>query len=94
MCTLEHPFKDATIETLPFYVIERDPKPIKGRYGGYLINFITSLLTKNPKQRPDVYQIIQTIKSKDNPNPPNKVMVFDFKKLIMMKPDLDKLKEI
>jgi NIMA (never in mitosis gene a)-related kinase len=91
LATLEHPFKEATIETLSYYVIEKDPKPIKGHYGGYLINFIASLLTKNAKQRPDIYQVIQTIKNKDNPNPPNKVMVFDFKKLIMMKPDLEKL---
>jgi hypothetical protein len=69
-------------------VIERDPKPIKGHYGGYLINFINSLLTKSSKLRPDIFQVGLSIKNRDNPNPPNKVMVFDFKKLLMMKPDL------
>lgn len=88
LTTLEHPFRDATIETLSLYVIDKDLRPIKGHYGGYLINFINSLLTKNPKLRPNIFEVSQTIKGRDNPNPPNKVMVFDFKRLIMMKPDI------
>ena len=55
LATLEHPFKDATIETLPFFVIEKDPKPVKGHFGGYMINFINTLLTKNAKARPNVF---------------------------------------
>lgn len=94
LTTLEHPFKEATIETLSLYVIEKDPKPIKGQYGGYLINFINSLLNKNTKERLDIFQASLCIKSRDNPNPPNKVQVFDFKKLLMMKPDLEKLEEL
>lgn len=76
------------METLSLYIIDKDPKPIKGHYAGYLINFITSLLTKTSKQRPDIFQVGLAIKNRDNPNPANKVMVFDFKKLLMMKPDL------
>lgn len=40
LAALEHPFKDATIETLGYYVVERDPKPIKGAYSPQLITFI------------------------------------------------------
>jgi len=75
-------------------VIEKDPKPIKGQYGGYLINFIDSLLTKDPKNRPDVFQVNNIIKGKDNPTPPNKVLVYDIKKLLMMKPNLEQLDDL
>ena len=91
IAALEHPFKEATIETLPYFVIDKDPKPIKGHFGGYLINFINGLLTKNPKVRPTIHDANMTIKSRDNPSPNNKVHVFDFKKLLMMKSDLTKL---
>ena len=37
-------------------MIEKDPKPIKGQYSGYLINFISSLLNNNPKERPNIHQ--------------------------------------
>ena len=87
MAALEHPYKDASFETLAYYVIEKDPKPIKGHYGGYLINFIDSLLTKDAKKRPDIFEVNNLIRNKDNPNPPNKVSVFDFKKLLMIKRD-------
>lgn len=69
LTTLEHPFKEATIETLPYFVIEKDPKPIKGNYGGYLINFVNSLLTKNVKLRPTIFEANLAIKNRDNPNP-------------------------
>ena len=75
-------------------MIEKDPKPIKGQYGGYLINFIDSLLTKDPKNRPDVFQVNNIIKGKDNPTPPNKVLVYDIKKLLMMKPNLEQLDDL
>lgn len=76
------------METLSYYVIDRDPRPIKGHYGGYLINFITSLLTKNSKNRPDIFQACLEIKNHENPTITNKVKVFDFKKLIMMGQDI------
>ena len=91
MATLDHPFKGATIETLPYFVIEKDPKPVRGHFGGYLINFINTLLTKNPKSRPNIFEVNLIIKNRDNPNPTNKVNVFDFKKLLMMKSDMSKL---
>lgn len=56
-----------------------------------MINFINSLLVKSPKSRPDIFEVNITIKNRDNPNPNNKVRVYDFKKLLMMKPDLNKL---
>lgn len=91
LTTLEHPFKDATIETLPLYVIDKDPKPIKGQYGGYLINFINNLMTKNAKNRPDIFHVNIELRERDNPQPPNKVQVYNFKKLLMIRSDMDKL---
>lgn len=72
-------------------MIDKDPKPIKGHYGGYMINFINSLLSKNAKTRPNIFDVNLTIKNRDSPTPVNKVHVFDFKKLLMMKSDLNKL---
>ncbi len=40
LATFQHPFKEATIQTLAYFVIDRDPKPIKGHYGAYMINLI------------------------------------------------------
>ena len=57
------------METLPYFVIEKDQKPIKGHFGGYMINFINSLLTKNAKNRPNIYDVNLSIKNRDNPNP-------------------------
>ncbi len=76
------------MQTLPYFVIDKDPKPIKGQYGGYLINLINDMLNKNPKSRPTIFDINLLIKNRENPNPANRVRVFDFKKLLMMKPDL------
>jgi len=72
-------------------VIDRDPKPIKGYFGGYMINFINSMLVKNQKNRPTIFDVNICLKNRDNPNPTNKVHVFDFKKLLMIKSDLSKL---
>lgn len=94
LTTLEHPYKDATIQTLPYYVIDKDPKPIKGQYSGSLINFITRLLTKNPKQRPNIHQVNNEYKEKDNPVANNKVLVYDIKKLLSMKPNLQHLQSL
>lgn len=91
LTTLEHPYKEATIETLPYYVIDKDPKPIKGQYSGCLINFISSLLNKNPKERPNIHQINNEYKNKDSPNSINKVLVYDIKKLLNMKPNIEQL---
>ena len=44
LAALEHPFKDATIETLGFYIVDHDPKAIKGPYSAQLISFIMSML--------------------------------------------------
>ena len=56
-----------------------------------MINFINSLLTKSSKTRPNIFDVNISLKNRDNPTPTNKVHVFDFKKLLMMKPDLTKL---
>ncbi len=76
------------MQTLAYYVIDRDPRPIKGHYGGYLINFINELLTKSPRDRPDIFQACIKIKNRDNPNPPNRVQVYSYKKLLNIKDDL------
>ena len=52
-----------------------------------MINFINDLLTKSAKSRPNIFDVNLTIKNRDSPIPSNKVHVFDFKKLLMMKPD-------
>ena len=55
IAALQHPFKDATIETLAYYIIDRDPKPIKGQYSPQLISFIMGMLDKNPQTRPTIH---------------------------------------
>lgn len=57
MAALEHPFKEATIETLGYYIIDKDPKPIRGTYSPQLISFIASLLDKNPQTRPTIHEL-------------------------------------
>jgi len=52
------------METLPYYVIDRDPKPMKGHFGGYLINTINKLMTKNCKDRPDIFEVNVIIKNR------------------------------
>ena len=72
-------------------MIERDPKPIKGHYGAYMINLINEMLNKNVKKRPNIFDVNLNIKNRDKPDTETKIRVFDFKKLIMMKPDIQKL---
>lgn len=52
------------------------------------------MLTKNAKKRPNIFDVNLNLKNKDNPDPETKVRVFDFKKLLMMKPDLQKLDQM
>jgi len=49
------------------------------------------MLVKNQKNRPTIFDVNICLKNRDNPNPTNKVHVFDFKKLLMIKSDLSKL---
>ena len=72
-------------------MIDRDPKPIKGHYGAYMINLINEMLNKNVKKRPNIFDVNLNIKNRDKPDTETKIRVFDFKKLIMMKPDIQKL---
>ena len=80
---LEHPFQDATIETLPLYVIDRDPKPIKGQYSPSLIQFINLCLSKNVKERPNIYQLAIKLKNHNSPiqETYNKVSIFNLRHL-------------
>ena len=36
------------METLGHYIIDKDPRPIKGPYSPQMISFILSLMDKNP----------------------------------------------
>ena len=72
-------------------MIDRDPKPIKGHYGAYMINLINEMLNKNVKKRPNIFDVNLNIKNRDKPDTETKIRVFDFKKLIMIKPDIQKL---
>ena len=62
IAALEHPFKNETIETLGYYMIDNDIKPIKGSYSAQLITFITSMLDKNPETRPSIHDIYKKLR--------------------------------
>ena len=49
------------------------------------------MLNKNVKKRPNIFDVNLNIKNRDKPDTETKIRVFDFKKLIMMKPDIQKL---
>ena len=48
-------------------------------------------MNKNPKERPNIHEVNNEYKNKDNPNPINKVLVYDIKKLLLMKPNIQQL---
>jgi len=56
------------METLAYFVIDRDPKPIKGHYGAYMINLISEMLTKNVKKRPNIFDVNLNLKNRDKPD--------------------------
>lgn len=85
LTTFEHPFKDATIETLGYYIVDRQPKPIKGQYSPHLIGFINSLLERNPNDRPSIYDVSLRIRTKNEMKINNKVSIHNIRKLLLMK---------
>ena len=91
LTTLEHPFKDATMETLGYYIVDRDPKPIKGPYSPQLITFILSLLEKNSLTRPTIHDLFKTLRTRKEQKIMNKVSIFNLKQILSMKAEeLDK----
>lgn len=62
MAALQHPYKDATIQTLGYYIVDKDPRPIKGAYSPQLIAFIMNLFDKNPQTRPTIHDIYRKLK--------------------------------
>ncbi len=52
------------------------------------------MLTKNVKKRPNIFDVNLNLKNRDKPDTETKIRVFDFKKLLMMKPDIQKLDQM
>lgn len=90
LAALEHPFKDATIETLGYYIIDKDPRPIKGPYSPQIIGFIMSLLDKNPKTRPDIHEIYKRIKERKEQKVNNRISIFNIKQILALKVEKQK----
>ena len=94
LAAFEHPFKDATIETLGYYIVDKDPKPMKGQYSPQLISFIMSMLEKNPNNRPTIFDIHLKIRSKNETKINNKVSIHNIRTLMSIKDVLKREAEI
>lgn len=88
LATLEHPFKDATLETLAFLIIENDPKPIREPYSPQIINFINLLLEKNAEKRPPIHQIYKKLRDRNEQKIVNRVSIFNLRQILSLKTQL------
>lgn len=59
MATLKVPFDASTIQELFKKITKGSPEPIPSRYSTHLSELIKVFLTKNPKNRPSVYEIME-----------------------------------
>lgn len=61
LCTFESPFFGNSLLTLGQNIALKDPKPLPAKYSPRLVNFITHLLEKNPKNRPGIKGVLELI---------------------------------
>lgn len=80
---LQHPFLEAGISTLSYYIIDKEPKPIKGHYSPQLIEIVKQCLTKDPKKRINVFDLALRIKNRNTYQPKNKISIFNIKQLAL-----------
>ena len=61
LCTFESPFFGNSLLTLGQNIALKDPKPIPAKYSPRLVNFVSHLLEKNPKNRPNIKGALEII---------------------------------
>ena len=61
LCSFESPFVGDSLLTLGQNIAMKSPKSLPPKYSPKLVNFINCLLEKNPKNRPNIKEVIDLI---------------------------------